>query len=340
MITTLKKAALTAAIVVTATTQAQAADVNLRFAHFWPSVSPIHKELFQAWADTVKEQSGGRINVEIYPGGTLSKPPAQYDAVINRIADMTATVQGYTANRFPLTQIVELPGVVKNATQGSCVIESLYEEGLLDSEYADTRPVFLFTHGQGHLHTKDKVIKEPEDLSGLRIRRPTAVVGKLLEGLQAAPVGMPAPESFQSLQRGVIDGVALPWEGVKSFRINDIAKNHTEVGGLYSLAFVVTMNKSVYESMPAELKKVIDDNTGMAWAKRAGAAFDKVDELGRAEAVKAGHNIITIEGGAQNPKWKPVMDAATEGYLAELEAKGLPARKVYERTMQLAESCQ
>lgn len=340
MINTLKKAALTAAVVVTAASQAQAADVTLRFAHFWPAVSPIHKELFQTWADTVEEQSQGRIAVQIYPGGTLAKPPAQYDAVISRIADMTATVQGYTANRFPLTQIVELPGVVQNATQGSCVLESLFDEGLLDSEYADTRPVFLFTHGQGHLHTREKLIEEPSDLAGMRIRRPTAVVGKLLEGLQAAPVGMPAPESYQSLQRGVIDGVALPWEGVNSFRINDIAKYHTEVGGLYSLAFVVTMNKDVYAKMPDDLKKVIDDNTGMDWAKRAGAAFDKVDGIGRADAVKAGHTIVTVEGGAQNPKWKPVLDAATEDYLSELEAKGLPARKVYARTMELAQSCQ
>ena len=151
MKTTLKKTitALTASIAMTSA--AQAADVTLRFAHFWPAVSPIHKEVFQGWADAVEADSNGRIEVEIYPGATLSKPPAQYDAVINRIADMTATVQGYTANRFPLTQVVELPGVVKTAEQGSCVIQSLYEEGLIADEYKDTRPLFLFTHGQGHL---------------------------------------------------------------------------------------------------------------------------------------------------------------------------------------------
>lgn len=338
MKTTLKKtlAAVTASIAMASA--AQAADVTLRFSHFWPAVSPIHKEVFQGWADAVQADSDGRIKVEIYPGGTLSRPPAQYDAVISRIADMTATVQGYTANRFPLTQVVELPGVVKTAEHGSCVIQSLYDEGLIADEYKDTRPLFLFTHGQGHLHLKGKAVHEPSDLAGLRIRRPTLVVGSLLEGLKAQPVGMPAPNSYESMQRGVIDGVSLPWEGVNSFRINELADNHTEIG-LYSLSFVVTMNKSVYDRMPADLQQVIDKHSGLELAKQSGRIFDQVDELGRAEAVKLGHNMITIEGGAENPAWKPVLDATTEQYLQELEDKGMPARTVYKRALELSEQC-
>jgi TRAP-type C4-dicarboxylate transport system substrate-binding protein len=338
MKTMLKKsvAAATAALALTST--AQAADVTLRFSHFWPAVSPIHKEVFQGWADAVEADSNGRIEVEIYPGATLSKPPAQYDAVINRIADMTATVQGYIANRFPLTQVVELPGVVKTAEQGSCVIQNLYDEGLIADEYKDTRPLFLFTHGPGHLHLKDKEVREPADLAGLRIRRPTLVVGAMLEGLEAQPVGMPAPNSYESMQRGVINGVSLPWEGVNSFRINELANSHTEIG-LYSLSFVVTMNKSVYDRMPDDLKQVIDKHSGLELAKQSGKVFDHVDTLGRAEAVELGHTMITIEGGAENPAWKPVLDATTEQYLQDLEDKGMPARKVYQRAVELSDQC-
>ncbi len=318
---------------------AQAADYTLRFAHFWPAVAGAHKQLFQVWADKVEKDSAGRIKVEIYPSATLSKPPAQYDAVANRIADVTATVQGYTANRFPLTQIVELPGLVQTAKQGSCVIQGLYDEGLISSEYAQTRPLFMFTHGPGHLHTKGKAIKTPADLEGLRIRRPTTVVGSLLEGLGAQPVGMPAPESYQSLQRGVIDGVSLPWEGQLAFRLNELTDNHTELGGLYTLSFVVTMNKDVYNDMPADLKKVIDDNSGKAWSEVAGKVFDDQDVKGRAAAVAAGHNFIEVEGGTENPDWKPVLDKATEAYLADLEGKGMPARNVYARAKALSTSC-
>ncbi len=324
--------------IVSAASTAVAADVTLRFGHLWPPVAGAHKDLMQVWADAVQKESNGRIKVEVYPSGTLAKPPAQYEAVKNRIMDLTATVQGYSANRFPLTQVVELPGIVKNAEHGSCIIQSLYDEGLIASEYEDSKPVFMFTHGPGHIHTRDKEVKSPQDLEGLKIRRPTTVVSKLLEGLGAKPVGMPAPQSYQSMQRGVIDGVALPWEGALSFRLNELAKQHTEIG-LYSLSFIVTMNKSIYDDLPADLKKVIDKNSGMPWAKKAGKVFDAQDVKGRAQAVKAGHNIVTIEGGENNPAWKPILDAATESYLSELEAKGLPGRAVYKRAKELAVSC-
>lgn len=318
---------------------AQAADVTLRFAHFWPAVSSTHKNLFQAWADAVQEQSDGRIAVELYPAQTLAKAPAQYEAVKNRIADMTATVQGYTANRFPLTQVVELPGIVKNAAHGSCIIQSLYDEGLIAGEYEDTRPLFLFTHGPGHLHTTGKLVKTPEDLAGMRIRRPTSVVAKLLEEVNAQPVGMPAPESYQSMQRGVIDGVALPWEGALVFRLNELADKHTEVGGLYTLSFIVTMNKDVYEGLPDDLKQVIDANSGMAWSEKAATVFDGLDAKGLAAAKEAGHEIYTVENGGENPAWKPILDRVTNAYLDELEAQGLPARKVYARALELSDSC-
>lgn len=338
----LKKITMTAmagVMAVGVATQTQAADVTLRFAHFWPSVAGIHKELFQVWADKVKEQSGGDIEVQIFPSATLAKPPAQYEAVKNRIADVTATVQGYTANRFPLTQIVELPGLVQTAKQGSCMIQGLYDEGLISDEYKDTKPLMFFTHGPGHIHTGEKIVKTPEDLAGLRIRRPTAVVAKMLEELKAKPVGMPAPQSYQSMQRGVIDGVALPYEGMAAFRLNELAKNHTEVGGLYVLSFVITMNKDVYNALSADQKKVIDDNSGKAWSENAAKVFDEMDVIGRKAAVDGGHNIYTVEGGAENPAWKPILAKATESYLAELEEKGLPARKVYARAQELSQSC-
>ncbi|MDO6455193.1 TRAP transporter substrate-binding protein [Neptunomonas phycophila] len=314
-----------------------AADYNLKFAHFWPSSSGVHTG-FETWAESLEKASGGRISVEFYPAQTLAKAPKSYDAVKNRIADITATVQGYSANRFPLTQVVELPGIASSATQGSCVIQSLYDESLISKEYDDTHVLFLFTHGPGDIHTKDKAIETPADLAGLKVRRPTTVVAEMLEGLGAQPVGMPAPNTYPSLQRGVIDGVAMPWEAMKSFRLNELATFHTELG-LYTLSFVVTMNKDIYNSMPDDLKAVVDTHSGMDWAQKQALVFDDLDTLGREEAVKAGHSIITLEGGVNNPAWKPVLETATNNYLGALEDKGMPARKVYDRAMELSKTC-
>ena len=317
----------------------QAADVTLRVGHLWPAVAGPHTQLMDVWAKTIELESKGRIKVEVYPSGTLAAPPAQYDAVKNRIMDVTATVLGYTANRFPLTQVVELPGVVENGKQGSCVVQKLFDEGTLASEFTDTHPVFMFTHGAGLFHVKGASIKEPSDLKGLRIRRPTTVVAGILEELGAQPVGMAAPESYTAMQRGVIDGVALPWEGALSFRLNELSDSHTEVGGMYTLTFIVTMNNSVYDSLSAENKAVIDANSGMDWAVKAGMVFDDLDVKGRAQAVAAGHEIIQIEGGTNNLAWKGPVERASKAYLDDLESRGIPGREVYDRAIELSGEC-
>ena len=92
------------------------------------------------------------------------------------------------------------------------------------------------------------------------------------------------------MQRGVIDGVALPWEGATVFKINELADNHTDIGGLYSLSFIVTMNKNVYNRLDPELKAVIDKNSGMEWSITAGHSFDQLDKKGLDEAKKLGHD--------------------------------------------------
>ncbi|GGB89323.1 hypothetical protein GCM10011352_14130 [Marinobacterium zhoushanense] len=314
-----------------------AAEVDLRFAHFWPANSGIAKTL-ATWGETVEAESNGRINVEIYPSQTLAKATQTYDSVVRGIADVGAIIQGYTANRFPLSQIVELPGIVQTGEQGSCVLQKLYDEGELDSEYQDAHVLFMFTHGPGHIHTKGKAVAKPEDLAGLMIRRPTVVVGDLLEGLGGEPVGLPAPDMYSAMQRGTINGVTLPWEAMASFRLNELADQHTQVG-LYSLAFVVTMNKSTYARMPEDLKKIIDDNTGMRWAEKLGKAYDELDLVGVQQAKEMGHSITVIENGADNPAWKPTLDRVTEQYVSGLSAQGLPAGQVFERAQVLSKAC-
>lgn len=318
---------------------AMAADVTLRVGHLWPAVAGPHTQLMDVWAKTIEAESNGRISVEVYPSGALAAPPAQYDAVKNRIMDVTATVLGYSANRFPLTQVVELPGVSGSGVEGSCIVQSLYDNGDIASEFTDTHPLFLFTHGPGAFHVKGKAIEQPSDLQGLRIRRPTTVVANILEQLGAQPVGMAAPESYTAMQRGVIDGVALPWEGALSFRLNELSDTHTEIAGMYTLTFIVTMNKSVYESLPADLQKVIDDNSGMEWAKRAGIVFDELDTRGRQQAIDAGDRIITIEGGTNNPVWQAPIVNARKAYLDDLAERGLPGRAVYQSALALVDSC-
>lgn len=331
------KRSLVCALLLGAFSQAQADEYRLRLAHFWPTGSSVD-EVIQDWAQTLHEESDGRLTVDIYPAQTLAKAPQSYAATVSGVADITVTAQGYTAGRFPLTQVIELPGIVKTAENASCVLQGLYDEQLISGEYQDTHPLFFFAHGPGHIHTREKPVLTPQDLNGLRIRRATTVVGELLTSLGAQPVGMPAPETYTAAQRGVIDGVAFPWQAMKDFRLNEQLSHHTALS-LYTLSFITTMNPSSYQKLPDDLKAIIDRNSGMGWATAMGRKLDQLDAQARQEAIEKGHSFHQVDNPAQNPQWQPVLDAVTDRYIAELSAQSMPAQEVYDRARALTGSC-
>jgi len=317
---------------------AHAAEFTLRYAHFWPSNSKVHTELFEAWAKSVEKASNGRIAVQLFPAQTLAKAEGSYQAMVNGVADIVSTVQGYTTGRFPLTQIAEFPGIGNSASQTGCVLQSLYDQGLLNSEYSDAHVLYMFSTGPGMIHTRNKLVKTPEDLKGMRIRNPAVIPGQILQKAGARTASMPAPEAYESMQRGVIDGVVFPWEAVQVFRLIELTRYHTEIP-LYSTAFVTAMNKRTYDRLPPDLKKVIDDHSGPEWQRRAGAVFDSLDISGRERAVADKQEIYTIKDPLATPDWGPILKGVIDEYLETLKKQNLPGEKVYEAAQKAKESC-
>lgn len=315
------------------------AATTLRMAHLWPGSSAVNQEIFEAWARSVEEASAGELEVEIYPSQTLSKANQAYEAAVDGISDISVTLQGYTAGRFPLSEIVQLPGISNSAPQGACILQSLYDEGYIDEEYEDSHVLFMFTTGPAYLHTRDADIQKPSDLEGLRIRRPSEVAGEMLTQMGAEPMGMPAPDIYTSLQRGVMDGLSFPWEAMKVFRINELVNYHLQVP-YYTGIIVATMNRDTYAGLTPEMQAVIDEHSGMPWAKVAGKTFHQLDEAGRQEAIELGHTIHTVEDPLNDPEWAAPLKEGTRNYLNRLEARGLDnADEVYQAALELRDSC-
>lgn len=310
---------------------------TLRYAHFMPAQSWQQTKMFEAWAEAVDEASDGELDVKIFPAQTLGKAPAGYDNAKNGVADIAWTVQGYTAGRFPLSQIMELPGLFKTGEVGSCAFQKLYDSGALDEEYKDTHVLFVHTHAPGQLHMGEKPVKTIADLKGMKLRRPTTVIGTLLGELGAEPVGLPAPTIYENLERGVIDGYMLTWESVEAFRLAELTKYHTDFG-FYSLAFVTTMNKRKYENLSDKAKAAIDANSGMKWSLVAGKGYDDADAAA-IESLKATSETFEIPD-AEMAEWQAAADRAKEIYLSELDGKGLPGTETYEKIQGYVSDCQ
>jgi TRAP-type C4-dicarboxylate transport system substrate-binding protein len=239
------------------------------------------------------------------------------------------TLPGYTAGRFPRTETFELPFIAGNGEQNSQAAWEFYQKHLKD-EFKDVHIIAAHTHGPGLIHAKGNGVRKLEDMKGLKLRGPSRMVNKLIENLGATPVGMPVPAMPDALSKGVIDGTVVPWEVTTPLRVSELVNTHTTFSGnrsLYVTFFIFAMNKAKYDGLPAELKKVIDDNSGLATSKWVGKVMDDGDAPGLAAAKARGNTIVTLDA-TETARWKEQAKKVHEGWIGEMNAKRINAKQL------------
>lgn len=167
-------------------------------------------------------------------------------------------------------------------------------------------------------------------MKGVKLRGGSRVINQYLEKLGATPVGMPVPAVPEALSKGVIDGTTIPWEVTVPLKVPELVNNHTGFGGdngFYTLTFVFAMNKDAYDRLPDDLKKVIDDNSGIETAAMMGAAMDGGDKVGLKIATEANNNIISIEG-EELERWRAIADPLIDAWVAEMDNNGKPGKEM------------
>ncbi len=328
MIKKLLTACLVAGVTLGASTISQAQEVTLKIHQFLPAPATIPAMFLKPWAEKIEKESGGRIKFQHFPSMQLGgKPPALFDQAKDGVADIVWTLPGYTPGRFPCAEAFELPFMMTNAEATSKAFNE-YADKYCAEEFKDVHVLAVHVHGPGMFHVKGKGVRTLADMKGLKMRGPTRIINGLLKSLGAVPIGMPLPSVPSALSKGVIDGTVIPWEVTRAFKIAELTKTHTEFGGdhaLYTAAFVLAMNKAKYESLPADLKKVIDDNSGGFAGAWAGRVMQEMDAPARKVAVDRGNTIVRIEG-AELDAWKKAAEPVIAKWIAEMNAKGKPGQ--------------
>jgi TRAP-type C4-dicarboxylate transport system substrate-binding protein len=325
----LKSALAAAAALTLLPLAAQAADVTLRFHQMLPPQATIPAKAIKVWAEKVEKESGGRIKVQRFDAMALGgKPPELYDQAKDGVVDLIWTVLGYTPGRFPKSEVFELPFSTGNAEAGSKAFQEYVEKNAMD-EFKDVKLIGVHIHGPGLFHSKDPVTKL-EDLKGMKVRGGSRVINIMLEQLGATPVGMPVPAVGEALSKGVISATTIPWEVVPAVKVQQIVKNHTGFSGskgLYTQTFAVAMNKASYDKLPADLKKVIDANSGQVAATLFGRAMDEGDKAGLDLAKKGGNSIVTLDAAETN-RWQRAAAGVRAAWYKEVSAKGIDGPKL------------
>lgn len=330
-IRTLKAAFAAATLAIAVAPAAAQESVTLKVHHFLPPVSNAHVKMIEPWCAKIAKESNNRLKCQIYPsmqlGGT---PPQLFDQAKDGVADIVWTLPGYQAGRFLATEVFELPFMVASAEKASKALWD-YAAKNAKEEYKGVKPLIFHVIPGTELHTTKQQIKVMADFKGMKLRAPNRMATKLVAALGATPVPMPVPQVPESLSKGVIDGTVLPWEVIPSLKIQEIAKFHTETPAgtpfIATSAFVFAMNPAKYESLPADLKKVIDANSGMEASVWAGKIWDEQTAPARQLAVERKNTFFSVPA-AEVANWQKAAEVVNADWIKEVSAKGMDGQKL------------
>ena len=317
---------------------AAAQEVTLKVHHFWNPQAMPPSRILQPWCDKIAAESNNRMKCQIFPamqlGGT---PPQLIDQVKDGVVDIAFTLPGYTAGRFPVMEVFELPFMTNSAEAGAKAAWDYYVK-YGQKEFASVKPLMFSVHDEGYLHTRAKPIHTLADLKGLKFRAPTRMTNKLLASLGATPVAMPLPAVAEAVNKGVIDGFLLPWEVIPSVKLQEMVKYHSETDesrpALYTSVFTIAMNKAKYDSLPADLKAVIDRNSGAGLSAQAGKIWDESQAVGRKPAVDRGNTFHKIPA-AEIDNWIKASSGLYDEYVANMDKAGMPGKQMLQEARDL-----
>ena len=305
---------------------------TLKLASFSPATSSIGL-LFQQYEKELKAKSGGRLVLQLYNGSSMGPMPRHFDLARTGVADIAYFQHGATPGRFPLTELIHLPYMVRDSEVGAKILMDL-QHGPLGAEEKSVHIIWLSTSLPADVFHASKPIRTVADLKGQRLRAPTTAVVGMLKSLGAIPVGVPANLMAESLEKGTIDGIITDTNGVFSFRLGNLVKYETPLFRA-ALSFGLAMNLKSYAALPPDLKKLIDGIGGRGGAIRAAKSAWTENPLWVEYIKKSGVQRISLPAGA-DVEMRKLAETYAQNRIAELEKKGLPARKVYAEMKALA----
>ncbi len=298
------------------------AQVKLNYSVFFPAP---HKNAVLAadWAKEIEKRTDGKVQITVFPGGTLTPADKCYDGVVQGISDIGFSVFAYTRGRFPLTEIADLPVGLNSGVTATKAVNEYYRK-FRPKELEDVQVMYLHGHGPGILHTKNPVSKL-EDLKGLKIRC-TGIAANIVKALGGTPVAMPMGDTYDALSRGVVDGSMAPQESLQGWKWGEVVKFSTEnFGSSYSTAMFVVMNKQKWNSLPADVKAVFE-KVNAEYAEKQGKLWDEIDKEGRNFTLQRNNKILSLTP-QEDARWTAAVRPILDDYVKRMKEKGLPGEE-------------
>ncbi len=314
-------------------TPAVAKTYNFTYSTFFPPTH-IQTKVPQAWAKEIEERSNGQIKINIFTGGSLTPAPQIYDGVVKGISDFGLSVLAYSPGRFPVMSVVDNPLGYKDAFVATNVINAVYDK-FKPKELDDVHVCYLFAHGPGLLHTARKPVRTLAEVKGLKIRS-TGTSQLIVKAMGASPVGMSQGETYDALNKNIVDGTLVPIEALEGFKQGEVLKYTTETySSAYSQGFFVAMNLKKWNALPKNLQQIITD-VSKKYEDITAKAWGDSDESGRKFALSLGHEFIPLSD-EESAKFKEAVKPVFAEYVKNANKKGVDGEAVLEATQGFVE---
>lgn len=302
---------------------------TLTISSWAPPTHGINSTFWPMLIDRIEAATDGRVTAEVKYN--LGPPTAQMDLVQDGAADMSWIFHGYQAGRFVATKLIELPGYEGSAEDASVAYWRVHQDHLAAAdEHRGVKLIGLMTHGPAHLHS-EKPVKSLSDIEGMKVRVPGGVGGDVGAALGATGIKVPAPKVYETLASKAADGVVMPMESRKGFRLTEVAPNVFVLpGGLYRGSFAVIMNRDTFDSLPEDVRQALEEEVfGETLSRMAGQVWDEIDREARALTEATEGNAIHEASEADLATYEGIAAGIRQQVLDEIAATGIDAEAAY-----------
>jgi TRAP-type C4-dicarboxylate transport system substrate-binding protein len=305
-----------------AESSAKSKTYEFNYAVFFPSTH-LQAQTAEAWAKEVEKRTDGRIKITMFHGGTLSDAAQTYEAVVSGIADIGMSVFAYTRGRFPLLEALDLPLGYPDGLTATKAANEIVEK-YQPAELSDVHVLYLHAHGPGILASK-KPVFSVADMASMKIRA-TGLSAKIVTAIGGTPISMSQGETYEALQKGVVDATFCPIETLKGWKQGEVIDYVVDTKAVgYTTSMFAVMNKDKWNALPEDLQQIVNE-VSKEWIVKHGEAWDESDRQGEAFVRELGKKFISLPEAEIN-SLVGAMEPVYDEYVKAAEEKGLPGKE-------------
>lgn len=310
-----------ASLALAAASATATAQTTLNVSMYVPYQHPLASVGLVNWAADVDRETRGRVKINILQTA-LGQPAAQYDLVVNGVADIGLAVPGLTPGRFYIIDVGGVPLAGNSGESLSVALWRTYEQHpAFQKEFSQVKLLGAFTTSPMHFYNTKRPINTFADFHGLKTRVAGGMMTRIANALSLTPVNQPAGKVYESMSGGVIDAVIFPQETLKSFNLEKIVKHATIVpGGLTAAPLLLAMNRGKFERLSKDDQAGLMRASGERLSRTTGRVWDERDRDG-IEALRKEGGAIAVANPELTQRIQAASQSAVDLWLKEVKEK-------------------